>query len=630
MADLEFLEDFLAEVTEILEQLNTDLVELESRPDDLDLLNRIFRAAHTMKGTSSFMGFEKMTTVTHRMEDILNILRKGEAKLTPEVMDVVLEAVDIVEQIVENIRETQSEGDVDITEIVKKLEDAYAKLTGAGGPSEEEQGEVIGGGKPPSREELEAFDREIQEMLQKELEQEGSEPSMEEVIGGGKPPSKEELEAFDREIQELLKKELEKEQKASAPTKSKSTAKQDKQEKKEKKGETTIRVDVSRLDALMNLVGELVLGRNRLLRITQQLAAKFEGEPLIDALIETMDQVDFITTDLQMAVMKTRMVPIARVFNRFPRVVRDLSRELRKEVKLIIEGEDTELDRSIVEEIGDPLVHLVRNAIDHGIEPPEEREILGKPRQGTVRLAAYHEGNHIVIVIEDDGRGIDIEKIKAKALEKGLVTESELSRMNEKDILNLIFLPGFSTAEKVTDVSGRGVGMDVVKTNIEKLNGTIDIHTEIGKGTRFVIKIPLTLAIIQSLLVNVGNEIYAIPLVSVVEAVKVPKEEIQRVEGQEIIVLRDSVLSLVKLSEVFNIPTEESEDYMYVVVLSIGERRFGLVVDRLIGQEEIVIKSLGNYLSNVPGISGATIMGDGRVTLIIDVAGLANMTARVV
>ena len=630
MADLEFLEDFLAEVTEILEQLNTDLVELESRPDDLDLLNRIFRAAHTMKGTSSFMGFEKMTTVTHRMEDILNILRKGEAKLTPEVMDVVLEAVDIVEQIVENIRETQSEGDVDITEIVKKLEDAYAKLTGAGGPSEEEQGEVIGGGKPPSREELEAFDREIQEMLQKELEQEGSEPSMEEVIGGRKPPSREELEAFDREIQELLKKELEKEQKASAPTKSKSTAKQDKQEKKEKKGETTIRVDVSRLDALMNLVGELVLGRNRLLRITQQLAAKFEGEPLIDALIETMDQVDFITTDLQMAVMKTRMVPIARVFNRFPRVVRDLSRELRKEVKLIIEGEDTELDRSIVEEIGDPLVHLVRNAIDHGIEPPEEREILGKPRQGTVRLAAYHEGNHIVIVIEDDGRGIDIEKIKAKALEKGLVTESELSRMNEKDILNLIFLPGFSTAEKVTDVSGRGVGMDVVKTNIEKLNGTIDIHTEIGKGTRFVIKIPLTLAIIQSLLVNVGNEIYAIPLVSVVEAVKVPKEEIQRVEGQEIIVLRDSVLSLVKLSEVFNIPTEESEDYMYVVVLSIGERRFGLVVDKLIGQEEIVIKSLGNYLSNVPGISGATIMGDGRVTLIIDVAGLANMTARVV
>lgn len=409
MADLEFLEDFLAEITEILEQLNQDLVELESRPDDLDLLNRIFRAAHTMKGTSSFMGFEKMTTVTHRMEDILNVLRKGEAKLTPEVMDVVLEAVDVVEKIVENIRETQEEGDVDITEIVKKLEEAYAKLTGAKQEDEEESEEVIGGGKPPSREELEAFDREIQELLQKELEKEQQEQE-DVVIGGGRPPTREELEAFDREIQELLKKELEKEQKEKAESASKTKTQQAKTEKKEKKGDTTIRVDVSRLDALMNLVGELVLGRNRLLRITQQLVSRYEDDALIDALVETMDQVDFITTDLQMAVMKTRMVPIARVFNRFPRVVRDLARELKKEVQLIIEGEDTELDRSIVEEIGDPLVHLVRNSIDHGIEPPEEREFLGKPRQGTIRLAAYHEGNHIVILVEDDGRGIDIEK----------------------------------------------------------------------------------------------------------------------------------------------------------------------------------------------------------------------------
>ena len=596
MADLEFLEDFLAEVTEILEQLNQDLVELEERPNDLDLLNKIFRAAHTMKGTSSFMGFEKMTTVTHRMEDILNVLRKGEAQLTPEIMDVVLEAVDVVEQIVENIRETQEEGDIDITEIVKKLEDAYAKLTGQG--KEEEQPQ-----QQPQEEEV--------------------------VIGGGKPPSKEELEAFDREIQELLKKELEKEQQQQQKPAKTAEKKPKKTEKKEKKGDTTIRVDVSRLDALMNLVGELVLGRNRLLRITQQLAAKYEGDELVEALAETMDQVDFITTDLQMAVMKTRMVPIARVFNRFPRVVRDLARELKKEVKLIIEGEDTELDRSIVEEIGDPLVHLVRNAIDHGIEPPEEREFLGKPRQGTLRLAAYHEGNHIVILVEDDGRGIDIEKVKKKALERGLVTENELAKMSEKDILNLIFLPGFSTAEKVTDVSGRGVGMDVVKTNIEKLNGTIEINTQKGKGTQIVIKIPLTLAIIQSLLVQVGEEIYAIPLVSVVEAVKINTDEIQHVEGQEIIILRDSVLPLVELSRVFDIPTERREKSIYVVVLSIGERRFGLIVDRLIGQEEIVIKSLGNYLSSVPGISGATIMGDGRVTLIIDVASLANMIARV-
>jgi len=623
MAELEFLEDFLAEVTEILEQLDQDLVELEEHPEDLELLNKIFRAAHTMKGTSSFMGFEKMTTVTHRMEDILNLLRKGEAKLTPEVMDVVLEAVDVVKEIVENIRETQSEGDIDITEIVKKLEDAYKTLTGEKKEESSSDEEVIGGGKPPSKEELEAFDREIQELLKKELGEEAPQPSAEEtVIGGGRPPTKEELEAFDREIQELLKKELEKEKKEEK--KAEAAKKTSKDEKKERKGDTTIRVDVSRLDALMNLVGELVLGRNRLLRIAQQLSAKYEDDELIHALEETLDQVDFITTDLQMAVMKTRMVPIARVFNRFPRVVRDLARELKKEVKLIIEGEDTELDRSIVEEIGDPLVHLVRNAIDHGIEPPEEREFLGKPRQGTLRLAAYHEGNHIVILVEDDGRGIDVEKIKKKALERGLVTENELSRMSEKEILNLIFLPGFSTAEKVTDVSGRGVGMDVVKTNIEKLNGTIEINTELGKGTQIIIKIPLTLAIIQALLVKVADEIYAIPLVSVVEAVKISQDEVQTVEGKEIIILRDSVLPLVKLADVFDIPAEE-EVSPYVVVLAIGERRFGLVVDSLIGQEEIVIKSLGNYIE---GISGATIMGDGRVTLIVDVAGLANLISK--
>jgi len=532
----------------------------------------------------------------------------------------------VVKEIVENIRETQSEGDIDITEIVKKLEDAYKTLTGEKKEESSSDEEVIGGGKPPSKEELEAFDREIQELLKKELGEEAPQPSAEEtVIGGGRPPTKEELEAFDREIQELLKKELEKEKKEEK--KAEAAKKTSKDEKKERKGDTTIRVDVSRLDALMNLVGELVLGRNRLLRIAQQLSAKYEDDELIHALEETLDQVDFITTDLQMAVMKTRMVPIARVFNRFPRVVRDLARELKKEVKLIIEGEDTELDRSIVEEIGDPLVHLVRNAIDHGIEPPEEREFLGKPRQGTLRLAAYHEGNHIVILVEDDGRGIDVEKIKKKALERGLVTENELSRMSEKEILNLIFLPGFSTAEKVTDVSGRGVGMDVVKTNIEKLNGTIEINTELGKGTQIIIKIPLTLAIIQALLVKVADEIYAIPLVSVVEAVKISQEEVQTVEGKEIIILRDSVLPLVKLADVFDIPAEE-EVSPYVVVLAIGERRFGLVVDSLIGQEEIVIKSLGNYLTNIEGISGATIMGDGRVTLIVDVAGLANLISK--
>lgn len=592
MAELEFFDDFITEVTEILESLDQDLVELESKPDDLDLLNKIFRAAHTMKGTSSFMGFNKMMTVTHKMEDILNLLRSGKAKVTPEVMDVILEAVDVVKSIVDYLRENKEEPDIDISSIVGKLEDAYKKLQS--GESLEPQG-----------------DRDIRVDGTKE----------EIVVGGERPLTREELEAFEREIEELLKKELEKE-KAEVEDKAKEESKKS-DDKKPK--ENTIRVDVSRLDNLMNLVGELVLGRNRLLRIVHQLYQKYDQDELIQQLVETMDQVDFITTDLQFAVMKTRMVPIGRVFSRFPRVVRDLARELRKEVRLVIEGEDTELDRSVVDEINDPLVHLVRNAIDHGIEYPEEREIIGKPREGLLRLSAYHEGNHIVIVVEDDGRGIDVEKVKKKAIEKGLITPEEAKRMTEADALNLIFAPGFSTADKVSSVSGRGVGMDVVRVCVEKLNGTIEIKSEKGKGTKVIMKIPLTLAIIQSLLVQVSDEVYAIPLVSVVEAVRLNEDDIKTVENREVIVLRDTVLPLARLRNIFDIPGESSRKQMYVVVIAIGEKKFGLVVDRLIGQEEVVIKSLGPYLGSVEGIAGATIMGDGRVTLILDVAGIVNM-----
>ncbi|MGC9034063.1 MAG: chemotaxis protein CheA, partial [Thermosulfidibacteraceae bacterium] len=381
MAELEFFDDFITEVTEILESLDQDLVELESRADDLDLLNKIFRAAHTIKGTSSFMGFTRMMTITHKMEDILNILRSGKAKVTPGVMDVILEAVDVVKSIVDHLKETQEEPDIDISGIVGKLEKVYQELR-------------IGEDMASSASELK-----IEEKTQGE----------DIVIGGEKPLSREELEAFEREIEELFKAELEKEKVKTVSEKDKDEAK--KQDDKKAK-ENTIRVDISRLDNLMNLVGELVLGRNRLLRIVQQLYQKYDQDELVQQLVETMDQVDFITTDLQFAVMKTRMVPIGRVFSRFPRVVRDVARELRKEVRLVIEGEDTELDRSIVDEINDPLVHLVRNAIDHGIEYPEEREILGKLREGLLRLKAYHEGNHIVIVVEDDGRGIDVEKVK--------------------------------------------------------------------------------------------------------------------------------------------------------------------------------------------------------------------------
>jgi two-component system chemotaxis sensor kinase CheA len=377
----------------------------------------------------------------------------------------------------------------------------------------------------------------------------------------------------------------------------------------------------------MNLVGEMVLTRNRLGQVSSELDKRFEGDFLIEQLLDTTAQIGLITTELQLAVMKTRMVPIGKVFNKFPRMVRDLSRDLKKDIELHISGEETELDKSIVEEIGDPLIHMIRNAVDHGIESPEERLKRGKPKKGNVFLTAYHEGNHIVIEIKDDGRGLDAEKLKKKALEKGIVTQEELNNMNEEEAFGLIFRPGFSTAAKVTGVSGRGVGMDVVKTNIEKLNGIIIIESEIGQGSTFKLKLPLTLAIIQALLVEVSGEIFAIPLVSVIETVRINENEIQNFEGREVLKLRDSVLSLIRLDEIFGVEGSFNEE-IYVVVVALAEKKFGLVVDRLVGQEEIVIKSLGEYLGGNLGIAGATIMGDGRVRLILDVAGVMEIASK--
>jgi two-component system chemotaxis sensor kinase CheA len=394
--------------------------------------------------------------------------------------------------------------------------------------------------------------------------------------------------------------------------------------------EQTIRVDVKRLDDLMNLIGELVLGKNRLLKIYDDVEERYEGEQFLEELNQVVSSISLVTTDLQIAVMKTRMLPIGKVFNKFPRMVRDLSRELHKEIELVISGEETELDKSIVEEIGDPLVHIIRNSCDHGIEPPEERVAKGKPPKGTIELKAYNEGNHIVIEIVDDGKGLDAESLKAKALEKGLISEKEADQMSEKEAYMLIFKPGFSTAAQVTNVSGRGVGMDVVKSNIEKLNGIIEVDSELGKGTTLKLKIPLTLAIIQSLLVGVQDEYYAVPLASVLETVRITPEEIQTVEGRSVLRLRDEVLSLVHLADIFDVERIfDMGEHAYVVIIGLAESKIGLIVDSLVGQEEIVIKSLGEYLKNIPGIAGATIRGDGRVTLIVDVGALMDMAKSV-
>lgn len=383
----------------------------------------------------------------------------------------------------------------------------------------------------------------------------------------------------------------------------------------------TIRVDTVRLDNLINLVGEMVITRTRLVKIGTDLKMQNQADALVGNLNETNVYLGRLMSDLQESVMRLRMVPVGTVFSRFPRMVRDFCRKTGKKIELIINGEETELDKTVIEMIGDPLTHIIRNSVDHGIESPEQRLAIGKPELGTITLDAYHEGNHIVILVSDDGAGLDIARIYQKALEKGLISEKE--EMSEKDIANLIFLPGFSTADKITDISGRGVGMDVVKKSLNSLGGLVDIKTKKGEGTTFIIRLPLTLAIIQALLVEVGQEVYAVPLSSVIETLLVESKEIKTVGGLPMVQLRGNTLPLISLKQKFDLPENEvKSEQVYVVVVGLGDKAIGLIVDELQGQQEIVIKSLGDYLNGLPGIAGATITGDGKVTLILDIGSL--------
>ncbi|MBA3966999.1 MAG: chemotaxis protein CheA, partial [Nitrospirales bacterium] len=391
-----------------------------------------------------------------------------------------------------------------------------------------------------------------------------------------------------------------------------------------KEEDQTVRVETKRLDHVMNLVGELVLNRNRLIKLGSGLEEQDETNPALRELNVTLAQLNLVTSDLQLAVMKTRMVPIRKVFSRFPRLVRDLAGKLGKQVRLELVGEDTEVDKSVADELSDPLIHLVRNSMDHGLETAADRKQHGKGPEGYVRLSAQQEGNSIVIRVEDNGRGLQVEKIAQKALEKGLVAQAELEGMSPREIMNLIFLPGFSTADQVSDVSGRGVGMDVVRTNISRMNGSLELDSDPGQGSRVTIKLPLTVAIIQALMVEVECATFAIPLASVVEAVKVTKEEIKSINGQAVLNLRERILPLLDLGETFHIPRDRTGVDCYVVVVKIGEQQFGVVVNRLRAQEEVVIKSLGEFLANVKCVAGATITGDGKVVLILDMADLVR------
>ncbi|GAA8160725.1 chemotaxis histidine kinase/response regulator CheAY2 [Helicobacter pylori] len=657
MDDLqEIMEDFLIEAFEMNEQLDQDLVELEHNPEDLDLLNRIFRVAHTIKGSSSFLNLNILTHLTHNMEDVLNRARKGEIKITPDIMDVVLCSIDLMKTLLVTIRDTGSDTnngkENEIEEVVKKLQAITSQnLEGAK--------ETSGAKEAPEKEAKEEIKEKAKEEVKANKTPTAENPASDNPLAD-EPDldyanmSAEEVEA---EIERLLNKrqEADKERRAQkkqedqakpkqevTPTKetpktetpkapkaeTKAKAKADTEENKAPSigVEQTVRVDVRRLDHLMNLIGELVLGKNRLIRIYSDVEERYDGEKFLEELNQVVSSISAVTTDLQLAVMKTRMQPVGKVFNKFPRMVRDLSRELGKSIELIIEGEETELDKSIVEEIGDPLIHIIRNSCDHGIEPLEERRRLNKPETGKVQLSAYNEGNHIVIKISDDGKGLDPVMLKEKAIEKGVISERDAESMSDREAFNLIFKPGFSTAKVVSNVSGRGVGMDVVKTNIEKLNGIIEIDSEVGVGTTQKLKIPLTLAIIQALLVGVQEEYYAIPLSSVLETVRISQDEIYTVDGKSVLRLRDEVLSLVRLSDIFKVDAIlESNSDVYVVIIGLADQKIGVIVDYLIGQEEVVIKSLGYYLKNTRGIAGATVRGDGKITLIVDVGAMMEM-----
>lgn len=587
----EIFESFLVETKEILEQLDLDLVELENSPDDSDLLNKIFRSFHTIKGTAGFLGLVKLQKITHNGEDILNKLRKGEMRINEAIMDAILKAYDSIGELVEVIEANKNE-DYDAEGVIAQLQsvlDGSAPAPAAKAPAAEEP-------KPEAVPEPELKPVEEVQAPPAPVEQPVAEPEIEQI--------------------EIPKPKQIVEQPKKDPTQAVTA----------KKGENTIRVDVERLDDLLNFVSELVLGRNMLAQINTEANIEYEGTKLARSLSDATRQIDLMTTELQLAVMKTRMVRIGKVFNRFPRVVRDLAKDAGKKIQLIIKGEETELDKTLIEEINDPLVHLVRNSADHGVEAPEDRVKAGKNEKGTITLSAEHEGNNIIITIEDDGKGIDPEKIKEKAISKGIVSAEKAKELSKQEVFNLIFSPGFSTAEKVTNVSGRGVGMDVVKTNVTKLRGIINIESEVGQGTKMIIKLPLTLAIIHGLLVNVDGEIVVIPLNSVIEIVRVSKDAISSVNQNEVIKLRDTVLPLLNIAQLlYHKPViEKDDDQQYIVVVGIAEKKFGLKVDDLLGQKEVVIKSLGNYLGNVEGIAGSTIMGDGKVVMIADIAELVN------
>jgi len=629
----EILEEFLIEADEILSNLDQDLIELEANPEDKELLNKIFRGMHTLKGGAGFLGLTSVVEIAHRIEDIFNQLRNDEIKLTPEMMDVIFEGVDKLKEAVEMLKEKDEIPDEEeIKDYIEKLNSILSK----DGVIE---AEVVNTDEKENLSQdiefVDGVDEDIKKLIMKYPDKDLGE-ILEELIllpPDERPPldvieKLEEIIASGKDVKDLVKP-----RKETPPQPSESKVEKTEQElpqqhqppsskKKTEKKEEVIRVDVERVEVLMNLVGELVLDRNRIVKLASELETSCESTDTIEELLDSITGMSRTVSDLQDAVMKLRMQPVKKIFSKFPRIVRDLAKKLNKKVNLVLEGEDTEIDRSILDKIEDPLIHLVRNAIDHGIESPEERVMSGKPEVGTIKLSAFQEGDRIIIAIEDDGRGIDVEKVKKKAVEKGLISPEQAENMSDKEAYELLFMPGFSTAEQISDVSGRGVGMDVVASTIHSLRGTIEVESELGKGTKFIMKLPLTVAIIRTLMVGANRRIFAIPLYSVVEIVRYEPENVKNIGQFKSFMLRDEVYLLFSLNELFEI--SDTEEKQFIVIVKVGEKNIAIAVEDLFGEEEIVIKPLGKLLENVQGVAGATITGDGKVVLIVDTNSLIN------
>lgn len=657
----QYLDMFLEESLEYLQSLNENILELEKKPDDKDTINAIFRVAHTLKGMAGSMGYTDIAELTHNMENIFDKFKNDKLMVTTDVITVLFKCLDALEKMIGNIQNGSEEvvETSDLINILKKIESGTLESTQETDlePIEVKKDfdfniyekDIIKEAKQRDyniyKIDVELYKdtllksaraylvyktiEEIGEIIKavpsiEDLEQEKFDSSFTICVISKTPVDsiKKSIEGIS-EIQSVVVSELNEsydetssnqtcndDNKNSSVDENKHEAKTVKEEEKAvKKVHQSVRVDLERLDSFMNLVGELVIHRTRL----EQLS---NGHKLTD-LHETLEQVGRITSDLQDLVMKIRMLPVERVFNRFPRMVRDLAQELNKDIEFIIEGEDTELDRTVIDEIGEPLVHLIRNAADHGLEPVEDRIKKGKNSKGIIKLVAYQEGNKAVIKVEDDGKGLNVEKIKSKANSINIDTNG----MTDNDIRNLIFMSGFSTSDKVTDVSGRGVGMDVVKTKISSLGGTIDIVSEQDKGTTIIIRLPLTLSIIQTLLVKIGEETFAISLGLIDRVINMNVKDIKQTNNKEIILYRNNIIPLIRVGKKLNIE-ENSDDDKFVVIVNIGERTVGLLVDSLMGQQEIVIKPMGKTLEKLKEYVGATILGDGLVTLILDVATL--------